>query len=167
LLQAAGLLEAWDASLCQDLLCGRGKIFTGAYVVNARHGPKDGPSRTKLAVVCERIEAVWQDKKKLLREIQNNTLENAHDCLQVYLGLGGTGFAAYEIVSDLWYTYLLRNASDIMTWCNVGPGCCRGLARLENDDTGWRVLVLQQNKALVKMVELLETVNQKLPANMP
>ena len=41
---------------------------------------------------------------------------------------------AYEIVCDLRYTDLLENADDIMTWCNPGPGCIRGLYRIAREE---------------------------------
>ena len=43
-----------------------------------------------------------------------------------YLG----GFMAYEVITDLRHTYLLENAPDIMTWCNLGPGAKRGIGRV-------------------------------------
>ena len=40
-------------------------------------------------------------------------------------------FTAYEVVTDLRHTHLLRDAPDIMTWANAGPGAKRGLNRLQ------------------------------------
>ena len=37
---------------------------------------------------------------------------------------------AYEVVTDLRHTKWLRNARDIMTWANPGPGAQRGLNRI-------------------------------------
>lgn len=39
-------------------------------------------------------------------------------------------FCAYEVVTDLYHTHLLQNASDIMAWANPGPGAARGLSRM-------------------------------------
>ena len=39
-------------------------------------------------------------------------------------------FHAYEFVTDLRHTDLLRNAPDIDTWANIGQGSERGLARI-------------------------------------
>jgi len=129
------LLEQWDSkrasSVLQSFANRHGKVFTGAYVVNARHGKRDAPHRTKIDVVCERIDAVWIDRKALLRDAKRwSMLEQAQRRLQVYSGLDGGGFAAYEIVSDLRHTYLLDHASDINTWCNPGAGAVRGMNRL-------------------------------------
>jgi hypothetical protein len=39
-------------------------------------------------------------------------------------------FVGYEIACDLRFTPLLKNATDIFTWANLGPGAKRGLTRL-------------------------------------
>jgi hypothetical protein len=39
-------------------------------------------------------------------------------------------FLAYEIACDLRFTKLLENATDTLTWANMGPGAQRGLKRL-------------------------------------
>ena len=39
-------------------------------------------------------------------------------------------FVAYEIVCDFRHTPLLNNATDKLTWANMGPGAKRGLKRL-------------------------------------
>jgi hypothetical protein len=40
---------------------------------------------------------------------------------------------AYEVISDLRYTWALKTASDILTWANPGPGAKRGLNRLQGN----------------------------------
>ena len=135
LLLENNLLEQWDSKSATNILQAfahrHGKVFTGAYVVNAKHGKRDTPHRTKIDVVCERIDAVWADRKTLLRDAKQwGTLEQAQRRLRVYSGLDGGGFAAYEIVSDLRHTALLEHASDINTWSNPGAGAVRGINRL-------------------------------------
>jgi hypothetical protein len=39
-------------------------------------------------------------------------------------------FMAYEAVTDLYYTPVLQDAPDVMTWANAGPGAKRGCNRL-------------------------------------
>jgi hypothetical protein len=56
------------------------------------------------------------------------TLEATWEWLRRFDYLGT--FHSYEIVTDLRHTYLLDRAPDIMTWCNPGPGCRRGLNRV-------------------------------------
>ena len=103
------------------------KIFTGAFMINSPGG------EPKLEAICRRINNVWKDRKNLIPEIEESpSLQIAHEVLTEYEGLGG--FMAYEIVCDLRYTYLLENATDIMTWANPGPGCIRGLYRLAGEE---------------------------------
>lgn len=124
------LLIKWDkkqALNCLDVYrSDGGKLFTGAFIINSP------PGIGKLESICERIDNVWRDRNRLLRSIVPGTsLEAAHNRLMSYPGLGG--FMAYEIVCDLRYTYLLRDAIDKNTWCNPGPGCIRGLHRLTGE----------------------------------
>ncbi|KKK93485.1 hypothetical protein LCGC14_2692420, partial [marine sediment metagenome] len=39
-------------------------------------------------------------------------------------------FVAYEIVTDLRHTHLLKQSRDILTWANPGPGARRGINRI-------------------------------------
>ena len=107
-----------------------GKIFTGAYLVNS-------PGRIKkLQAVCKRIDRVWRDREHLTEQLTSEhngeplTLQQAHNIMISgdYPGLGS--FSAYEVVCDLRYTFVLENASDILTWSNPGPGATRGICRL-------------------------------------
>ncbi len=131
------LLESWNRVQAEQVLQGlkkrEGKVFTGAYIVNARQGPKSAPSRTKISVCCERVSAVWEDRLKIIKHFNHcHTLEDGHQFLRQYQGLNGVGFSAYEIVCDLRYTRLLENATDTLTWSNPGSGAKRGLNRLLN-----------------------------------
>ena len=45
-----------------------------------------------------------------------------------YIGWGP--FMAYEVVTDLRHTRYLKDAHDIYSWANAGPGAIRGLNRL-------------------------------------
>lgn len=132
---SGNLLTHWDAKEALYRLSevrARGEtVFTGAYMINSPAG------KPKLEAIIERIDAVWQDRGRLLEEITTGRerparMEWTHECLTRYDGLGG--FMAYEIVCDLRYTYLLENAPDKLTWCNPGPGCIRGLYRLAGED---------------------------------
>lgn len=124
LLYSKGLLTKWRCEIAKGLLRNRGKIFTGAYVIQSSRGRKSD-------VVCDRISAVWNDLKNLTSDIQDcHTMQSAHQRFLRYTGLGGTGFMAYEIVCDLRHTYLLEDARDRLMWSNPGPGAKRGLNRL-------------------------------------
>jgi plasmid stabilization system protein ParE len=89
---------------------------------------------------------VWKKKAYLVSIARyNRTLRAVFDELLQVRGIGS--FIAYEIVSDLRHTRLLREARDINTWANVGPGAMRGLRRLDASMTNAR--------ALPAMIELL------------
>jgi len=50
-------------------------------------------------------------------------------------GFAGTGFMAYEVVSDLRWTSVLNDAHDVLAWANPGPGCARGLNWVHRRDS--------------------------------
>jgi hypothetical protein len=160
-----GLLECWSLDDCIQLL-GRHrdkgeKIFTGAFLINSP------PRKRKLEAIAERIDNVWRDRESLVADLEKcTTLEAAHKRLTAYDGMGG--FMAYEVVCDLRYTYLLEDATDIMSWCNPGPGCVRGLYRLNGWD--WENKAASHGYAppkpkdfLEQMRKLLATMNERLP----
>lgn len=111
------------------------KVFTGAFMINSPGG------EPKLEAICKRISNVWRDIDELKSiwapgfEVNSGecpSMQVVHEVLTQFPGLGG--FMAYEIVCDLRYTYLLRDAEDKMTWCNPGPGAIRGLYRIAGED---------------------------------
>jgi hypothetical protein len=129
LLISQNLLTSWDEAAAIRLLGGvrdsGGQVFTGGFMINSPGG------EPKLEAICRRISNVWEDRQNLLNfELGQRpcSMQKFHAALTKYDGLGG--FMAYEIVCDLRYTYLLQNASDKLTWCNPGPGCIRGLYRI-------------------------------------
>lgn len=128
-----GWLEKWDGDAVLERLDRERRagvpVFTGAYKIYSPGG------KGKLEAVCEMIDAVWDDRENLLdrlTRIENPSLEYAHGVLKSYKGMGK--FMAYEVVCDLRYTMFLRNAPDILTWCNPGPGAIRGILRLQEID---------------------------------
>lgn len=126
------LLTHWNPKLVLSLLSlrrSRGEqVFTGAYMINSPGG------RGKLEAIVERITNVWEEREHLTArwDSAEGSMEGMRDTLMTFPGLGG--FMAYEIVCDLRYTYLLEQATDKLTWCNPGPGCARGLHRIEGKE---------------------------------
>ena len=120
------LLTEWDQRKAVRILSELRKmgrsVFTGAFMIPAVPGTK------KIEHVCDCLQPIWQNRKQLVEEIKDSTLQNAHENLTLYSYLGN--FMAYEVVTDLRFTYLLGKAIDRLTWCNPGPGCIRGLYRL-------------------------------------
>jgi hypothetical protein len=112
------LLGQWDTQEAKRRLTGVSPVVTGAYIVK---GP-DG--YTKLDGILKVIDLARPDLPRMV-EGWGASLEDAWKdlCTVFYLGR----FMAYELVSDLRWTPVLDQATDINTWANAGPGCARGL----------------------------------------
>lgn len=100
------------------------KIYTGAYLLGSC--PKG--SERSIYLVNSVLTPLHRALSPAFWMIDNNSLEDVWTWLRSQRGIGD--FLAYEIVSDLRHTKYLRNAPDIMTWANAGPGALRGLTRL-------------------------------------
>lgn len=71
----------------------------------------------------------------LVNEEEPASLESVWLWLKQFPFLGD--FMTYEIVTDLRWS-IMKNAPDIMTWANPGPGATRGLGRIHyNDKDKW------------------------------
>lgn len=133
------LLEEWKLREAKKVLktqqAEKGKVFTGAFNIS-----NSGSTKPKIDRVCDdHIQPMWKDRTKLQRAVAScNTMEAAHGCLKPYLGMGGSGFMAYEVVCDLRYTDFFRIGRDRLKWCNPGPGCIRGLNRLLDNEVSTR-----------------------------
>jgi hypothetical protein len=125
-------LRRWDAAKAIELLTTRqdeGKqIFTGAYII-----PNAGRTDPKVQVICEALDAIYQESDKLTRRIKKYaSMERAVELLQEYPTIGG--FIGYEIACDLRHTRVLSHARDVNSWANPGPGARRGIHRLLTGD---------------------------------
>ncbi len=98
------------------------KIYTGAYLLGSC---PSGKTRADYLVqdVLNPLHYVLR-----LQGLELSCLEDVWKWFRNQRGIGD--FLAYEIVSDLRHTKYLRDAPDIMTWANAGPGALRGLTRL-------------------------------------
>jgi hypothetical protein len=121
------LLTNWRLGYAKQHLRKLDRVFTGAFNIS-----NSGSTKPKIDRVCDDyIQPVWDDLPSLLADAAKwRTMQQAHSRLKQYLGLGGSGFMAYEVVCDLRYTTLLEHATDKLTWSNPGPGAKRGLNRL-------------------------------------
>lgn len=108
------------------------KVYTGAYMIRAESDrTKPWYSWTKQRYMAEIVLGkVWQRRSEFHELFGNSqgSLQEVHYWLTQFHGWGG--FMAYEVVTDLRHTRYLRNAPDIMTWANPGPGARRGLNRI-------------------------------------
>lgn len=122
------LLRNWRTPVAKSRLNklsnnGRQAVFTGAYIIMSPQGTK------KIDGICGLVGDMWKARHRLLEVArEEGTLEGLWRSLITYPYLGG--FMAYEIVTDIRHTDLLKDAPDVDTWCNPGPGCCRGLLRV-------------------------------------
>jgi hypothetical protein len=114
-----GLLTDWSSKRAQDALRGRIKYVTGAYMIKTPTG------MDKLHGVCWAIDQMWPQRKALFAQMNGQSLEAAWRVLLPFPFMGP--FMAYEVITDLRHTYMLREAPDIMSWANIGPGARRGL----------------------------------------
>lgn len=155
----------WDPTQCRLLLKPRGKIVTGAFVINTASAAIKYGIKTKLDGVIHNIDDAWAKRDVLLQKIQDGgTLESAWKTLNGKVeGIGP--FMAYEAVSDLRWTYLLENAPDILTWANPGPGARRGLNRLFDRSVDWNLntdRLIARNQFIKEMRQLLDTVRHRI-----
>lgn len=113
------LLEGWDSDEAYRRLRTVTPIVTGAYMIKTVSG------MNKLNGALYAI----NNALPILRSMKlESSLQGAHRQLREIKYLGG--FMSYEVVSDLRWTDVLRDAPDILTWANAGPGAARGLTRL-------------------------------------
>jgi hypothetical protein len=93
-----------------------GQMVTGAYMVTGPIG------MNKLDGICCAMDIL--KASSVPRSLYGMNLEEAHTALMTIPYLGD--FRAYEIVTDLRHTIVLKEADDIMTWANPGPGALQG-----------------------------------------
>tara|TARA_R100000234_G_scaffold118736_1_gene99845 strand:+ start:6261 stop:7145 length:885 start_codon:yes stop_codon:yes gene_type:complete len=117
----------WNRKKAIEEITKQDQWVTGAYIVKT-------PNRMdKVTGVAECISHMWGDREKLVERIlATKSLEKSWEILRDYPYMGP--FMAYEVITDLRHTYLLRDAEDILTWANAGPGAMRGLNRLAGRD---------------------------------
>lgn len=106
--------EGWNSKKVKRALDGVYPLITGAYMVRSPYG------MNKLDGLLS-----YMDQLIDVRLLQQPTLQAAHALLVPSPGQGE--FTAYEVVTDLWHTDVLKDATDAMTWASPGPGAARGL----------------------------------------
>ena len=144
----------------RDRLDNKKKVFTGAYIIT-NQGKKEPKEKI---VVDEFLFAIW-DHRQLLSDIASKgSIQQLHQNLGKLSGWGGGGFMAYELVSDLRYTPVLENATDVNTWANAGPGAKRGLNRVFGRTLDYSSKMHPWNK---EMMFLLKIVNDEKESFVP
>lgn len=122
----------------EDFARGHTKTYTGAYMIRAESDPnKPWYSWTKHRYIAEIVLGrLWEDSvwwNGFLMD-PDRLLQSVWETFQQPRYVGWGPFMAYEVVTDLRHTRYLRNAPDIYTWANAGPGAIRGLNRLFGRD---------------------------------
>lgn len=138
-----GFIKRWKPEIAahrmQKLKDAGNTIFTGAYVITGVSNEYQGSKKARI-VCCDYLQDLWDHRNELYRIArETRSLEQTHKYLMCLRGFGGSGFMAYEVVSDLRHTYVLRDATDIMTWANPGPGARHGLNLLCGRPRGFRI----------------------------
>lgn len=121
-----------------------GPYVTGAYIISSPPGYSklDGMLEVvdrflKGTAEFRGVELNWLDMAEHLQKVRSKTLCETWEWLSHFDYFGK--FHSYEIVTDLRHTRLLRNAGDVMTWANPGPGAKRGLNRIHGRPLGERL----------------------------
>lgn len=124
-------LRTWNTDVLQESIrayCGKGPYVTGAYIIKSPAGVDKlvGVLRS----VSRFVDYCGGDPIGIATRLadKQRTLQSVWEWFRKADHLGD--FMAYEIVSDLRWTYILENAPDILTWANPGPGAIRGLNRM-------------------------------------
>ena len=99
------------------------KIFTGAHMTTGVQFEYKHESYLRAA------KEAWKSRSWFVDRIL--ATDKMEDVFNLLLNLYMVGrFVAYEITCDLRFTNLLDQATDKLTWANMGPGAQRGLRRL-------------------------------------
>lgn len=110
----------------------RGPWVTGAYIIKTPEGfdKLEGVRRISCAFLEQ---SGWPERAThMLSGQREHSLRRTWEWLLAQDHQGP--FTAYEAVSDMRWTDLLRDPTDHMTWANPGPGAMRGLNRIHGRD---------------------------------
>ena len=142
------ILGEWNSKEAYLRLQDEKPIFTGSYIIVGQ------PGMSKLEGVLACIDDVRPQLSRLVHD-WGTSLEESWRDLKTMPFMGG--FTSYEVISDLRWTPVLNQASDILLWANAGPGCARGLGwTTTNDPTRFSCGPGDQKIMLGLMRELLE-----------
>jgi hypothetical protein len=108
--------------LLKEVRSNGAKIWTGAYLVST-----NGHSMDKIDYILDRVVKPIHDTPLFRYSKPKKSLQALHADLTLYDGMGS--FMAGQVVADLKYTSVGRDAEDWNTWAPIGPGSRRGLNR--------------------------------------
>lgn len=108
-------------------------VFGGAYIITTA-----GQSGDKVKIIADHVlTQMWRDRD-IIRPRNGDTLMNFYNRLVQCNGFGS--FMAAQIVADMKYTPILKDAPDWWTFAASGPGSRRGLSYVigEKGLTKWK-----------------------------
>lgn len=138
-------------------------VFTGAHMITGTLG---GDKIHQVFDVC--LLTLWDNRKNLEPE-KEDTLEMAFNRINGK-NPGYGPFTSYEVITDLRHTRYLKDATDIMTWANPGPGAARGIYRILGLKVGKDISKKDyptKDKQIYVMRDLLSITNDKLEGCVP
>lgn len=125
-----GQWRRWSIQEELEILMNDGvSIFTGAFMINSRPGVR------KHIDVLDNLDWVIGNTHSPFFGhglTEPKTKAGMMDFVLTVPRLGN--FAAYQVVVDLQYTYLLKDAPDLNTFTVAGPGCAKGIGLCAYDD---------------------------------
>ena len=109
------------------------QMFGGAYIVST-----NGMTMDKAEYLAKHVLTPLWEHRVSIRPKTGDFLWQFHERLGGYIGMGS--FMAGQVVADLKYHGVLKDARDWNTWAAPGPGSKRGLNRVCGRDiaTSWR-----------------------------
>lgn len=155
------LMIDWDAEDAQEILDYRkdfgDKIYNGAYMLTT--GGRSVPKNEDLC--WNIIQPLWEKREEITDALEMDVV-SLEDAFNLFATghVGFSDFLAYEIVTDLRHTRYLKDAPDIYTWANAGPGAMRGLNRLFGRKVSKKIKACQANQ---EMQYLLQEAELYLP----
>lgn len=149
----------------------RPPYVTGAYTINtnsvARGLTKEEGVLRQFMVFARRD---WRTRAEQMLVPQfGHSIEGTVQWLQDGVPCLGP-FMAYEVASDLRWTYLLNQAPDILTWASPGPGAQRGIRRCWGEEELAGVKRGVSEASAVPAMQQLLAISQdgkNWPANWP
>lgn len=141
---------AYVIEITNSMLASKRVVFGPAYIISNL-----GQSLPKNVLVARTLQQAWNSSTDMwLKIAADPRLEVAQEQCRKISMFGP--FLRYEVVTDLSY-HIMKDATDIYTWANLGPGAERGLNRLNRQPltTKWK-----PHSALIAMRQVLEYMNE-------
>lgn len=146
----------WFGQAIDERVASGQKTWTGAYIITARHVPKDMGKGLWVA------QAMLQNALQANKRMVHDTVEETIGAFQGLYGFGT--FMAGQVVADLTYSPQLSSAPDLYTYAPIGPGSTRGLNRLYERGLDKPIRQAQFNDELRYIADELES---KIDLGMP